>query len=137
MTDYAIQLSGIIKKFGDFLANDSVNFNVKGGEIHALVGENGAGKTTLMNILYGLYHPDSGKILINGEEKNFLSPSDAICSGIGMVHQHFMLVGTLTVIENIILGDEDTKIFGIIDYSSSRKKLDELIKNFGLGINLD
>ena len=130
-------MSGITKRFGDVLANDSVDFRVKKGEIHALVGENGAGKTTLMNILYGLYHPDSGKIIINDEEKKISSPSGAIDLGIGMVHQHFMLVGTLTVLENIVLGYEDVSFGGLLNLSAARKKLDALIKAFNLNIDLN
>ena len=134
---FEFEMKGITKRFGGVLANDSINFKVKKGEIHALVGENGAGKSTLMKILYGLYQPDSGNILINGKEKSILSPSDAISLGIGMVHQHFMLVGTLTVLENIILGDEDVFFGGILNLSAARKRLEELIKTFRLNIDLN
>jgi len=137
MTVLAIEMSGITKRFGSVLANDLINLKVKKGEIHALVGENGAGKSTLMKILYGLYQPDEGKIHINGEEKKIPSPSDAISFGIGMVHQHFMLVGTLTVLENIILGDEDVYFGGILNLASARRKLEELIKTFRLNIDLN
>src|SRR5512142_1021075 len=99
-----LQATGITKRFPGVLANDHVNFSLEKGEIHALLGENGAGKSTLMNILYGLYAPDEGTISINGRETVFTSPHDAIAQGIGMVHQHFMLVPPLTVTENIILG---------------------------------
>jgi simple sugar transport system ATP-binding protein len=102
-----------------------------------LVGENGAGKTTLMNILYGLYRPDTGQILINGVPKNFRSPTDAIDNGIGMVHQHFMLVDTLSVIDNIILGEEDTHFGGILNYGSAGKRLEQIINKFRLNINLN
>lgn len=135
--DYAIEMTGITKRFGDLIANDNIDFKVKRGEIHALVGENGAGKTTLMNVLYGMYQYDAGTILINGKEKIINSPSDAISFGIGMVHQHFMLVGTLSVLENIILGDEDSNAAGFIDYSSAKKKLQKLVKNFSLNIDAD
>ncbi|MCL1941026.1 MAG: ATP-binding cassette domain-containing protein, partial [Synergistaceae bacterium] len=94
-------MSGITKKFSGVVANNDVSFSVERGEVHALLGENGAGKSTLMNILYGLYHPDSGEITIDGRKCVFKSPSDAISSGVGMVHQHFMLVQTQTVWENM------------------------------------
>src|SRR6187397_2830842 len=99
-----IELRGISKRFPGVLANDHVDFDVKSGEVHALLGENGAGKSTLMKILYGLYHPDEGEILLNGEPVSISSPNDSINLGIGMIHQHFMLVQTLTVAENVALG---------------------------------
>src|SRR5512145_663787 len=99
-----IEMRGISKRFPGVLANDHVNFDVSAGEVHALLGENGAGKSTLMRQLYGLYKPDEGQILINGEPVIFHSPADAIRTGIGMIHQHFMLVSTLTVAENVALG---------------------------------
>ncbi|NLH38277.1 MAG: ATP-binding cassette domain-containing protein, partial [Thermotogaceae bacterium] len=99
----------ITKKFPGVLANDRVTIRIKNGEIHAIVGENGAGKSTLMNQLYGLYHPDSGEIKIFGEKKTFVGPRDAIRAGIGMVHQHFILVNTLTATENVVLGNEPVK----------------------------
>src|SRR5690242_16765843 len=102
----ALQALGITKRFPGVLANDHVNFDLEKGEIHALLGENGAGKSTLMNILYGLYQPDEGQIYINGQPTQITSPHDAISQGIGMVHQHFMLVPPLTVTENIMLGQE-------------------------------
>jgi ABC-type uncharacterized transport system ATPase subunit len=100
----AIAMEGITKRFPGVVANQQVNFVVRPGEIHALLGENGAGKTTLMNILCGLYQPDEGEIWLHGKPKNFHRPADAIAAGIGMVHQHFMLVDSFTVAENIILG---------------------------------
>src|SRR5207247_5267687 len=102
----ALQTIGITKQFPGVLANDHIDFTLERGEIHALLGENGAGKSTLMNILYGLYTPDAGQILINGEVVRFHSPNDAIARCIGMVHQHFMLIPPLSVTENIILGNE-------------------------------
>ncbi len=99
-----VEMKGITKTFGSVIANQKINFDLKYGEIHALLGENGAGKSTLMNILYGLYHPDSGNIYINGQKCDFRSPFDAIRAGIGMVHQHFMLIPEQTVWENMILG---------------------------------
>ncbi len=131
-------MTGITKIFGDgFKANDNINLRVKRGDIHALVGENGAGKSTLMNILYGMYRPDSGSIKIDSAEKTFHSPSEAISGGIGMVHQHFMLVETLSVLENIILGDEPAGFAGMIDYNTCRKRVKELTGNFGIDIDLD
>ncbi|MFW5787242.1 MAG: ATP-binding cassette domain-containing protein, partial [Halanaerobiales bacterium] len=104
--DYILEMKNITKIFPGVKANDQVNLSVKRGEIHALVGENGAGKTTLMNILYGLYNPDGGEIYYNDDKVRLNGPQDAIEHGIGMVHQHFMLVDPLTVTENIILGNE-------------------------------
>ena len=100
-----LRVENICKRFGDFYANKNVNLTVERGEIHTLLGENGAGKSTLMNILIGLYQPTSGKIFLNGKEVKVHSPSEAVGLGIGMVHQHFMLVDAMTVFENIILGD--------------------------------
>src|SRR5712692_6153078 len=102
----ALQAIGITKRFPGVVANDRVDFDLRRGEIHGLLGENGAGKTTLMNILYGLYYPDEGEISLDDHPARFASPHDAIAQGIGMVHQHFMLVPTLTVTENIMLGQE-------------------------------
>ncbi len=104
-----IEMCNIVKRFPGVLANDKVCFDVNAGEVHALLGENGAGKSTLMRQLYGLYKPDEGDILIDGEPKVFGSPADAIRAGIGMIHQHFMLVPTLTVTENIALGLPSTR----------------------------
>src|SRR4030065_2268154 len=99
---FAVEMLGMSKRFPGVVANDNIDFRLERGEIHALLGENGAGKTTLMNILYGLYHPDAGRILINDREIHLTSPADAIANGIGMVHQHFMLVPPLTAAENMI-----------------------------------
>ena len=99
-----LELRGITKSFPGVLANDAIDLSVEKGKILALLGENGAGKTTLMNILYGLYKPDSGQILVNGEEVAIHGPSDAIARGIGMVHQHFMLIPVMTATENVMLG---------------------------------
>jgi ABC-type uncharacterized transport system ATPase subunit len=109
MGDFILQAKNITKRFPGVLANDHINFNLKKGEIHTLLGENGAGKSTLMNILDGIYYPNEGEIYINGEKANIRSPFDAMKYGIGMIHQHFMLVDTLTVLENIILGLKDQK----------------------------
>ncbi|HCW80828.1 MAG TPA: heme ABC transporter ATP-binding protein, partial [Ruminococcaceae bacterium] len=105
---YAVQMHGIVKTFGSFCALDHVDLDVKKGTVHALLGENGAGKSTMMNILYGFYQADSGKIYINGNEVRIKDPSTAIRHGIGMVHQHFMLVENFTVLQNVILGSEVT-----------------------------
>ena len=110
-----LQLRGVTKRFPGVVANDHVDLTVEEGEIHALLGENGAGKTTLMNILYGLYHADEGEILIDGEPVRFGSPGDAIAAGLGMVHQHFMLVPVFTVTENVMLGIETTSRLGLLD----------------------
>ena len=102
-----LELRGITKRFPGVLANDHISIDLKKGEIHALLGENGAGKTTLMNILYGLYKPDEGEIFVKGKKLDVETPRDAILAGVGMVHQHFMLVPVFTVTENVMLGDED------------------------------
>jgi general nucleoside transport system ATP-binding protein len=133
----AIAMEGITKIFGEnFKANDSIDFKVRRGTIHALVGENGAGKSTLMNILYGLYSPTSGTIKINGTLESINSPREAISLGIGMVHQHFMLVGTLSVLENILLGYESTDLFGKIDVASSTQRTLKLLESFSISIDL-
>lgn len=138
MTNHlAVKMKDITKTFGELRANDSVNLEVRKGEIHAIVGENGAGKSTLMNILYGMYHPDDGKIYLNGIETSIHSPADAIKIGIGMVHQHFMLVNTFTVLENIILGDEVTGALDIIDMKRSRQKVKHILNSFDINIALE
>ncbi|RMG99010.1 MAG: ABC transporter ATP-binding protein [Chloroflexi bacterium] len=126
-------MRGIVKRFPGVLANDHVDLALYPGEVHALLGENGAGKSTLMNILSGLYRPDAGQIIINGEPVTFNSPRDAIRRGIGMVHQHFMLVPTLTVAENLILGQDD--IGFILDYTALEAKVAELSQKFGLAVD--
>src|SRR3984885_3736454 len=110
-----LELRAVTKRFGSLTANDAVDLVVEPGEIHALLGENGAGKSTLMNVLYGLYQPDEGQILIDDVPVSFTGPGDAIAAGIGMVHQHFMLIPVFTVAENIMLGHEDTRAGGRID----------------------
>jgi len=134
--DYAVEMLEITKKFPGVLANDRVTIRIKNGEIHAIVGENGAGKSTLMNQLYGLYHPDSGEIKIFGEKKTFVGPRDAIKAGIGMVHQHFMLVNTLTATENVVLGNEPVKGLNF-DLKHSRQAVKELSEKYGLYIDID
>ena len=109
----SLELRGISKSFGALLANDAIDLRVETGEIHAILGENGAGKSTLMNIVYGLVAPDSGEILVDDVVKSIKEPSDALASGIGMVHQHFMLVPVFTVAENIVLGHEKSGFAGV------------------------
>src|SRR6266852_2794253 len=122
----AVDMRGITKQFPGVLANNNVDFSVREGEIHALVGENGAGKSTLMNILYGLIHPDSGEILINGKPSHIAGPRDAIALGIGMVHQHFMLIPPLTVGENIVLGREPVRQGGVYDTAKANADIRDL-----------
>ncbi len=132
----AIELVGITKRFPGVIANDDVNLAVEKGEIHAVCGENGAGKSTLMKILYGMQHPDEGRIMVDDIEVKLSSPADAIELGIGMVHQHFMLADNLTVLENVILGSEPMKR-GIIDFDAARTHLTEVSESFGLSVHPD
>ena len=128
-----VTMSGIVKRFPGVLANDRVDFELCSGEIHALLGENGAGKSTLMNILAGLYRPDAGIIQINGKTVNFASPRDAIKAGIGMVHQHFMLVPSQTVTENVLLGLADPRF--LMRLNEYDDKVAQLGKKFGLEVD--
>lgn len=132
-----VEMKGITKKFGDFIANDNINLTVYKGEVRALLGENGAGKTTLMNQLYGLYKPTRGDIYINQKHVDITNPNIAISRGIGMVHQHFMLVKPFTVTENIILGMETTKFGGILDIKKARQDVKELSEKYGLYVDPD
>jgi simple sugar transport system ATP-binding protein len=134
---FAIELIDITKRFPGVVANDGVNLRVEEGEIHAIVGENGAGKSTLMKILYGMQPPDEGRMLVNGNEVRFSSPSDAIALGIGMVHQHFMLADNLTVLENVILGSEPVKSMDRIDFDKARSHLVEVGRQYGLNVDPD
>ncbi|MCR4398998.1 MAG: ATP-binding cassette domain-containing protein, partial [Firmicutes bacterium] len=131
-----ITLKGITKRFPNVTANENVDLEISRGEIHALVGENGAGKSTLMKILTGLYQPDSGRIMIEGRPVALSGPRDAIRLGIGMVHQHFMLIPRFTVLENVILGGEPSA-GGIIDFREARKKIQGLCEDYGFVVNPD
>ena len=130
-----IEMHDITKKFGEFVANDHINLDVRQGEIHALLGENGAGKSTLMNMLSGLLQPTSGTIKVKEQEVTIDSPSKATKLGIGMVHQHFMLVEAFTVAENIILGSEVTKAGGVLDMKKAIKEITELSERYGLAVD--
>ena len=130
-----VEMKKITKKFGNFIANDSIDLTVHKGEVHALLGENGAGKSTLMNILYGLYHPTDGEIHINGKLVKMDNPNVAIENGIGMVHQHFMLVQPFTVAQNIILGTEPTKGLGAVDIKKAIEDVKGLSEKYGLYVD--
>ena len=134
-----LELKGITKRFGALVANDHIDLTVEPGEIHALLGENGAGKSTLMNVLYGLYGPDEGELLIDGRPVHFGGPGDAIKAGIGMVHQHFMLIPVFTVAENIALGHEETKggPVGFLDRRRIRRDVEEVSRRYGLAVPPD
>ena len=127
-----VELKNISKSFGPVKANQDINIKVKSGEILGLLGENGAGKSTLMNILCGLYRPDTGKIIINNDEKNFDNPGDAILAGVGMVHQHFMLVPIFTVTENVVLGNEETGRLNHLKINESEQKVREISEKYSL-----
>ena len=133
---YAVEMRGITKRFGEVLANDHISVAIQDKSIHAIIGENGAGKSTAMNILYGFYQADEGEILIDGQPRAINSPGDAIKLGLGMVHQHFMLVEPLTVTENIILGAEPTVGLSL-DYRKARARVLEISEQYGLKINPD
>jgi simple sugar transport system ATP-binding protein len=132
-----VELRGITKRFPGVVAAEGVDVSVHSGEVHALLGENGAGKSTLMNILFGLYRPDEGEVLLDGERLLAKSPADAIAAGIGMVHQHFMLVPVFTVAENVILGVEPTGRLGRIDRDEARAKVADLSHRYGLSVDPD
>src|SRR5262245_8852694 len=129
-----LELRGITKRFGTVTANDHIHITVDPGTIHAIVGENGAGKSTAMRIAYGFYTPDSGEILVDGQVRHIGSPSDAIALGIGMVHQHFMLVDTMTVAENIVLGDEPGGV-AALDLNEAASRIRKLSDEFKLAVN--
>ena len=133
----SLELRGITKRFGSLVANDAIDLAVGNGEIHAILGENGAGKSTLMNVVYGLLQPDEGTISVDGKMITINSPLDALAAGIGMVHQHFMLIPVFTVAENIVLGHEKTKGFGILDLESARKEILRVSAEFNFEIDPD
>ena len=133
----AVRLSGVSKTFGSFAANSNISLSIEEGTIHALVGENGAGKSTLTKIIYGMHHPTSGEVVIQGKAVRFASPRDAIEAGIGMVHQHFMLVPELSVAENIILGHEQTWLFGSLPLKSAKALILKNSEAYGLAVNPD
>lgn len=133
----SLELRGITKRFGSLTANDAIDLAVGDGEIHAILGENGAGKSTLMNVVYGLLQPDEGSISVDGREIKIESPLDALAAGIGMVHQHFMLIPVFTVAENIVLGHEKTKRLGILDLEGARKEILRVSAEYNFEIDPD
>jgi len=132
-----LELRGITKRFGALVANDNINLTVEAGEIHALLGENGAGKSTLMNVLYGLYRAEEGQILLDDTAVHFAGPGDAMKAGIGMVHQHFMLIPVFTVAENVMLGHEQTKLGGRLDLPAARALVKDISERFGFDVDPD
>jgi general nucleoside transport system ATP-binding protein len=130
-----LELRGITKRFPGIVANDDVDFDLREGEVHALLGENGAGKSTLMNVLYGLYRPDEGEILIKGRRAELGSPKTSIEAGVGMVHQHFMLIPVMTVAENIVLASEPVKDGVLLDYAAAEARVREISTRFGLAVD--
>ncbi|MEH7524753.1 ATP-binding cassette domain-containing protein, partial [Bacillus sp. JJ1503] len=132
--EYVIEMLNIRKEFPGIVANDNITLQLKKGEIHALLGENGAGKSTLMNVLFGLYQPEEGEIRVNGKPVKITNPNIANDLGIGMVHQHFMLVDPFTVTENIILGKETTA-GGKIDIKKAEKEVREISEKYGLAVD--
>jgi simple sugar transport system ATP-binding protein len=132
-----LELRGITKRFGTLVANDHIDLVVEAGEIHCLLGENGAGKSTLMNVLYGLYQADEGEILLDEKVQHFAGPGDAMAAGIGMVHQHFMLIPVFTVAENVMLGHEPTRFAGTLDLATARERVREISARFGFDVDPD
>jgi ABC-type uncharacterized transport system ATPase subunit len=132
-----LELRGITKRFGSLVANDHISITVEPGEVHCLLGENGAGKSTLMNVLYGMYQAEEGEILLDDVVQHFDGPGDAMRSGIGMVHQHFMLVPVFTVAENVMLGQEETVFGGRLDLAGARKRVREISERFGFDVDPD
>jgi simple sugar transport system ATP-binding protein len=136
-TTAAVELRGLTKHFGSVLANAGVNLRVEPGTIHGVIGENGAGKSTAMKMLYGIFPPDAGEILVNGKPRVWNSPADAIAAGIGMVHQHFMLAGPYSALDNILLGAEPRRWGVVIDRKKARAQLEALADRYGLAVNWD
>ncbi|MGA1201341.1 MAG: ABC transporter ATP-binding protein, partial [Aquiluna sp.] len=132
-----LELRGITKRFGTLVANDAIDLVVEPGEIHALLGENGAGKSTLMNVLYGLYDADEGEVVLDDKPQSFDGPGDAMEAGIGMVHQHFMLIPVFTVAENVALGQEPTKALGALDIAEAKKRVVDISERFGFNVDPD
>ena len=132
-----LELRGITKRFGSLVANENINLVVESGEIRSLLGENGAGKSTLMNVLYGLYQADGGEILLDGKVQAFKGPGDAMAAGIGMVHQHFMLIPVFTVAENVVLGNEPVSAIGGLDLDTARARVKEISDRFGFNVDPD
>jgi simple sugar transport system ATP-binding protein len=132
-----LEIKGLTKRFGSFTANDKIDLTIEPGEIHCLLGENGAGKSTLMNMLYGLLDPTEGEILVDGKPVTFASPGDAIAAGIGMVHQHFMLVPVFTVAENVMLGREQTRGLGVLNRRAASGLVHDLSDRFNLAVDPD
>lgn len=135
MEQVILEMQRITKRFGSLIANDGINFDLRKGEVHALLGENGAGKTTLMNVLFGIYIPEEGEILLNGKPFHVSNPKDAISNGIGMVHQHFMLIPPLTVLQNIVLGQDCS--LAKMDMDTPRKKVEQLCQQYNFRVDLD
>ncbi|WP_146340303.1 ABC transporter ATP-binding protein [Nesterenkonia sp. NBAIMH1] len=132
-----LELRDVTKRFGSFTANDSISLTVEPGQIHALLGENGAGKSTLMNTIYGMHSPTSGDMLLDGEHVSFDGPGDAVAAGIGMVHQHFMLIPVFTVTESVALGYEPTSGVGMLDFAAARRRVEEISARFGFDVDPD
>src|SRR6266571_2225894 len=130
----AVELRGLTKQFGTVWANAGVDLQVQAGTIHGVIGENGAGKTTAMNLLYGMHQPDAGEIFVRGKKCAWASPAEAIASGIGMVHQHFMLAGPYSALDNIVLGVEPVR-WGMIDRKRARARLEDLAGQYGLPVD--
>src|SRR6266403_1575772 len=131
----AVELRDLTKSFDGVPANSGVHLRVESGSIHGLIGENGAGKSTSMKLLYGIYRPDSGEIFVRGEKRVWRSPAEAIATGLGMVHQHFMLAGPVTALDNILLGAEPVR-WGVIDRRQARKQLEAMAEKHGLRLDL-
>ena len=136
LAEPAIQLRNLTRRFGPIIACNEVNLQVQLGSIHGLIGENGAGKSTAMKLLYGMYRPDAGEIWVHGKQRHWASPANAIAAGIGMVHQHFMLAGPHSVLDNILIGAEPV-LWGCIARSRARNELDSLAQRYGLAVDLE